>query len=232
MQNSYGGPHALERLVNACHAQGMAVVLDVVYNHLGPEGNYAGEFGFYFTDAYKTPWGAALNFEQEYSDEVRRYFIENALAWITDFTWTVCVWMRFTPSWILPHGLSFRNLARHATGAPGNLNREVEIIAESNRNDKKAVSSGLGRGGWALDGQWNDDFHHSLRSRVHWRKVGYYPILRRAGSGKAFREGFVYDGQYSIFRKRRYGNSSRDLTGENLRGLLPEPRSGGQSQSG
>src|SRR5665213_2498049 len=85
VQNSYGGPAALRRFVDACHQHGMAVVLDVVYNHIGPEGNYLPQFGFYFTDLYKTPWGEALNFEQAHSDEVRRYFIENALYWITDF---------------------------------------------------------------------------------------------------------------------------------------------------
>ena len=124
--------------------------------------------------------------------------------------------MRFTPSSIPRRGLSFRSLAKPATNAPGSLGREVQIIAESNRNDKKVVTP-LGRGGWALDSQWNDDFHHSLRTAFTGEKAGYYADFAGVPDlGKAFREGFVYDGQYSVFRKRRYGNSSRELTGENL----------------
>ncbi len=121
MQNSYGGPAALKRLVDACHQHGMAVVLDVVYNHLGPEGNYLPQFGFYFTDMYKTPWGSALNFEQAHSDEVRRYFIDNALFWIVDFHVDAlrldAIHAIVDP---LPPGRSFRNWLRLATRARNN----------------------------------------------------------------------------------------------------------------
>src|SRR5206468_4235002 len=84
-QNSYGGPEGLKKLVDACHARGLAVVLDVVYNHIGPEGNYLPQFGPYFTDRYNTPWGPALNFDDAHSDEVRHFFITNALEWITEY---------------------------------------------------------------------------------------------------------------------------------------------------
>ena len=215
-QNSYGGPRGLQRLVNSCHAQGMAVVLDVVYNHLGPEGNYLGDFGFYYTDAYKTPWGAALNFDQEHSDEVRRYFIENALCWITDF-----------------HMDGLRLDAVHAIADPSarpfiqelteqchqrarDLKREVQVMAENNRNDPRVVWP-CDRGGWALDSQWNDDFHHSLRVALTNEKSGYYQDFGGVPElAKALREGFVYAGEYSKFRKRRHGASSRDLPGEDF----------------
>ncbi|HWF39494.1 MAG TPA: malto-oligosyltrehalose trehalohydrolase [Candidatus Acidoferrales bacterium] len=216
VQNSYGGPHGLKRLVNACHAHGIAAVLDVVYNHLGPEGNYAGEFGFYFTETYKTPWGAALNFEQEHSDEVRRYFIENALRWITEFHMDG-LRLDAIHAIIDPSARPFiQELGEACHQRAKELGREVQIIAESNRNDKKVVTP-LDRGGWALDSQWNDDFHHSLRTAFTSEKEGYYAdFVGVPDLEKAFRDGFVYDGRYSVFRKRRYGNSSHDLTGQNL----------------
>lgn len=214
VQDSYGGPHALKRLVNSCHAQGMAVVLDVVYNHLGPEGNYAGDFGFYFTEAYKTPWGAALNFDQEYSDEVRRYFIENGLTWITDFH---IDGLRLDAIHAIVDASArpfIQELGEACHRRARELNRDVEIVAENNRNDPRVVWPGE-RGGWALDGQWNDDFHHSLRVALTGEKVGYFQdFVGVTDLAKAWREGFVYEGEYSKFRKRRHGDSSRDLRGE------------------
>ncbi len=214
VQNSYGGPAALQRLVNACHALGMGVMLDVVYNHLGPEGNYAADFGFYFTDMYKTPWGAALNFEQEHSDEVRRYFIENALQWITDFHMDGlrldAVHAIVDPSarpFLQELGEACRERARE-------LHREVQLIAESNRNDHRIVMP-VDCGGWGLDAQWNDDFHHSLRVTLTGEQTGYYQDFCGVPDlAKALREGFVYEGQYSKFRRRHHGNSSHGLAGE------------------
>ena len=216
VQDSYGGPQSLKRLVNACHAQGMAVVLDVVYNHLGPEGNYASEFGFYFTEAYKTPWGAALNFEQEYSDEVRRYFIENALRWITEFHMDG-LRLDAIHAIVDPSARPFlQELGEACHQRARELQREVHIIAESNRNDNRVVHP-CERGGWTLDGQWNDDFHHSLRVALTGEKAGYYQDFSGAPDlAKAFRQGFVYSGEYSKFRKKRYGNSSADLPGQSL----------------
>jgi maltooligosyltrehalose trehalohydrolase len=216
VQDSYGGPQAFKRLVNACHAQKMAVVLDVVYNHLGPEGNYAGEFGFYFTEAYKTPWGAALNFDQEYSDEVRRYFIENALRWISEFH---IDGLRLDAIHAIVDA-SARPFVQELTEAchqrAKGLKREVQIIAESNRNDGRIVSP-CGRGGWSLDSQWSDDFHHSLRVALTGESVGYYQDFTGVPDlAKAFAGDFVYTGQYSKFRKHRYGNSSRDLPGQSF----------------
>ncbi len=216
VQDSYGGPQALKRLMNACHQQGMGVVLDVVYNHLGPEGNYAGDFGFYFTDMYKTPWGAALNFEQEHSDEVRRYFIENALQWITDFH-VDGLRLDAIHAIVDPSARPFiQELGEACHQRAKELNRKVHIIAESNRNDNRTVMP-LDRGGWDLGSQWNDDFHHSLHVALTGEQTGYYQDFAGVPDlAKAFREGFVYSGQYSKFRKRRHGNSPRELPGQSF----------------
>ena len=210
-QNSYGGPEALKRLVNACHIHSLAVVLDVVYNHLGPEGNYLGDFGPYFTDRYKTPWGQALNFDGPDSDEVRRFFIENALYWITEFHIDA---LRLDAAHaILDHSPNpfLDELTVKIHEAAKHLNRRVYVMAESAANDSRLIRS-RELGGYGLDAQWNDDFHHSLRVLLTGDRSGYfqdYGKLRQFE--KAFREGFVYSGEYSTFRRRRHGRSSRDI---------------------
>jgi maltooligosyltrehalose trehalohydrolase len=214
VQNSYGGPEGLKRLVDACHTQGLAVVLDVVYNHLGPEGNYASEFGYYFTEMYKTPWGAALNFEQEHSDEVRRYFIDNARQWISDFH-IDGLRLDAIHAIVDPSARPFvEELAAACQKKGKELNRIVTVIAESNRNDRRIVIP-REQNGWGLDSQWNDDFHHALRVTFTGEQAGYYEDFAGLPDlARALGEGFVYEGQYSKFRKRRYGNSSHGLPGE------------------
>ena len=214
VQDSYGGPAGLKRLVNACHAHGIAVVLDVVYNHLGPEGNYASDFGYYFTDMYKTPWGAALNFEQAHSDEVRRYFIDNAVQWIEEFH-IDGLRLDAIHAIVDPSARPFiEDLAAACQSKGEELHREVTVIAESNRNDRRIVIP-REQDGWGLDSQWNDDFHHSLRVAFTGEQEGYYEDFSGvADLARAFGEGFVYQGEYSKFRKRRHGNSSGGLAGE------------------
>lgn len=211
VQNSYGGPDGLKRLVQACHRQGLAVVLDVVYNHLGPEGNYLLDFGPYFTDRYKTPWGAALNFDGAYSDEVRRFFIDNALFWVTEFH--IDALRVDAVHAILDHSaqpfLEELGLALH--GRAEALNRRIYAIAESALNDPRVIRR-RELGGYGLDAQWNDDFHHALRVLLTGDRAGYYQDFGQLQQlAKAFREGFVYTGDYSDYRRRRYGNSSRDI---------------------
>ncbi|MCF8080736.1 MAG: malto-oligosyltrehalose trehalohydrolase [Desulfobacterales bacterium] len=211
VQDSYGGPEGLKRLVNACHRAGLAVILDVVYNHLGPEGNYLRDFGPYFTDAYKTPWGDAVNFDGPDSDPVRRFFIENALQWVSEFridalrldaVHAIC---DFSAKPFL------QELGLAVCKAAETENRRIYCIAESALNDAKIVRS-RDLGGIGLDAQWNDDFHHSLHVLLTGEKDGYY---RDYGGiedlAKAWREGFVYSGQYSDLRRRRFGNSSRNI---------------------
>ena len=206
--HSYGGPPGLKRLVDACHGMGLAVVLDVVYNHLGPEGNYLGEFGPYFTDRYSTPWGAAINFDGEYSDHVVRYFVENALQWLDEFHVDA---LRLDAI----HGIVDRNaqpflacLSKAMEDLARAQSRRIHLIAESGLNDFRVVQL-RSLGGYGLDTQWSDDFHHALHSLQTGERGGYYQDFGCvADLAKAYNSGFVYEGQYSAFRKQRHGNSA------------------------
>ena len=210
-QNSYGGPEGLQRLVAACHQRGLAVILDVVYNHLGPEGNYLHGFGPYFTDRYHTPWGDAVNFDGPESDPVRHYFIANGLYWITEYHIDA---LRLDAI----HGIydfSARHILQELTEAVHRqgeaLGRKVYVIAESDLNDVRVIGS-PDSGGYGLDGQWNDDFHHALWTLLTGEQAGYYGDFGRfADLVKSFREGFVLSGSYSAFRKRRHGSSSAEI---------------------
>ncbi|MGA7561794.1 MAG: malto-oligosyltrehalose trehalohydrolase [Desulfobaccales bacterium] len=216
VQNSYGGPEGLKTLIDACHQRGLAVILDVVYNHLGPEGNYLHDFGPYFTDRYRTPWGAAINFDGPDSDEVRRFFIENALYWVTEFRLDA---LRLDAV----HGIFdfsarhfLQELASAVHGQAERLNRRIYVIAESDLNDVRIVRSPE-LGGYGLDAQWNDDFHHALHTLLTGERTGYYEDFGRIQDlAKAFAEGFVYSGAYSPARRRRHGNTSKDLAARRL----------------
>ena len=210
VQNSYGGPEGLKSLVDACHKRGIAVILDVVYNHLGPEGNYLWDYGPYFTDRYKTPWGDAINFDGPYSDGVRNFFVQNALSWVTDYHLDA---LRIDAI----HGIFdfsakhiLQELGENVHHRAGELGRRVYVISESDLNDVRVINP-TERGGYGLDAQWNDDFHHALYGLLTGEQSGYYQDFGKIGHlEKAFREGFVYSGEYSAFRKRRHGSSSKD----------------------
>lgn len=210
-QNSYGGVDGLKRLVDACHARGLAVILDVVYNHLGPEGNYLHAFGPYFTSRYRTPWGDAVNFDGPDSDQVRHYFIENALYWITEYH---IDGLRLDAV----HGIydfGARHILQELTeavhGRGSVLGRRVQVIAESDQNDTRLVTTAQ-YGGYGLDAQWNDDFHHALRTCLTNDRAGYYKDFGDFSSlVKSFSEGFVLSGQYSTFRRRCHGSSSAHI---------------------
>jgi len=216
VQNSYGGPEALKHLVNACHQKGLAVVLDVVYNHLGPEGNYVADFGPYFTDRYKTLWGAALNLDGPYSDEVRRFFIENAIYWLTEFHIDA---LRLDALHAILDISSYPFLEELATSfheQVGQLERKAYLIGESAANDARLIKP-PDLGGYGLDAQWNDDFHHALHVLLTGEQTGYYRDFGQLQHlVKAFQEGFVYSGQYSHYRQRRHGVSSKDIPSHRL----------------
>jgi len=207
-QASYGGPQGLKTLVDACHARGLAVILDVVYNHLGPEGNYLGDFGPYFTDHYRTPWGQAINYDGPDSDEVRHFVISNALYWITEYHMDG---LRLDAihgiyDFGAQHILQELSEAVHALGM--RLGRTVSVIAESDLNDTRVIAP-RDCGGHGLDAQWNDDFHHALHTLLTGERRGYYQDFGRLDQmATAFREGFVYSGQRSPSRRRRHGNSA------------------------
>jgi maltooligosyltrehalose trehalohydrolase len=208
-QNSYGGPEGLKRLVNAAHKKGLSVILDVVYNHLGPEGNYLHRYGPYFTDKYKTPWGDAVNFDGPYSDGVRHFFISNALYWISEYH--IDALRLDAVHGILDFGArNFLSELREAVNRQARRSgKNVFMIAESDLNDVRIINP-PGVGGYGFDAQWNDDFHHSLHALLTGERTGYYQDFGKVEHlAKAFREGFVYSGEYSAFRKRRHGNSSK-----------------------
>jgi maltooligosyltrehalose trehalohydrolase len=211
VQDSYGGPEGLRRLVRACHERGMAVVLDVVYNHLGPEGNYLAEFGPYFTDAYRTPWGPAINYDGSNSDEVRRFFLGNALYWTQDFHVDALRLDAIHAIMDVSAQPFLEELGSCVHEKARQLGRHIYVIAESDSNDPRAIRP-LKSGGLGLDAQWNDDFHHALHALLTAEQSGYYRDFGTLGQmAQAFTEGFVLTGQYSAFRRRRHGCSSRDI---------------------
>jgi maltooligosyltrehalose trehalohydrolase len=216
VQNSYGGPNGLKSLVNACHKAGLAVVLDVVYNHLGPEGNYLPNFGPYFTTRYRTPWGEALNFDGPESDHVRRFFIENALYWQTEFhidalrldaVHAICDFSA------VPF---LEELALAVKHQAERLNRRCYLIAETDQNDPRVITAHE-LGGCGLHAHWNDDFHHALHVALTAEQSGYYADYDGVRSlAKVFRHGYAYTGNYSILRKRRHGRLPRLISPKQL----------------
>lgn len=162
VQNSYGGPQGLKRLVNECHKIGLAIAMDVVYNHLGPEGNHFANFGPYFTEKYTTPWGSAINFDGPESDEVRPFFIENALYWIREFH--IDALRLDAVHGIFDHSAYpfLEELGDAVREEAISLNRRVYVIPESDLNDPRLIRS-KDLGGFGLDAQWSDGFHHALR---------------------------------------------------------------------
>ncbi len=209
-QNSYGGPSQLKALVNACHRKGIALILDVVYNHLGPDGNYLSDFGPYFTGKYKTPWGDAVNFDGAWSDEVRRYFTDNALYWLSEYHMDGLRLDAIDSIYDFGARHFLAELAKAVHVHSRESGRNQFLIAESDLNDIRIINP-IAAGGYALDAQWNDDFHHALHALLTRENKGYYQDFGRIDQlEKAFREGFVYSGQYSRYRQRRHGNSSQN----------------------
>jgi maltooligosyltrehalose trehalohydrolase len=215
-QNSYGGPQGLKRFVNACHERNLAVVLDVVYNHLGPEGNYLRDFGPYFSDSYRTPWGAPINFDGPFSDGVRRYFIENALYWVAECHIDALRLDAVHAIFDFSARPFLQELAETVQRFAGAVGRQIHLIAESALNDTRLIRP-KDLGGFGLDAQWSDDLHHALHTILTGEGRGYYCDFGRFDQLlKALRDGFVYDGQYSAYRKRRHGNSSRSIPPQRL----------------
>jgi maltooligosyltrehalose trehalohydrolase len=214
VQNAYGGPKELMKLVNECHNQGIAVILDVVYNHFGPEGNYVGNFGHYFSGKYSTPWGDPINFDGAYSDGVRNYVIQNALMWCRDFHIdglrldAVHSIFDFSATHIM------QALAENLNHLSEQTGRSHYLIAESHLNDVRYISP-VSKGGYGLNAQWSDDFHHAVHTLATGEQKGYYIDFGQPGQlSKAIKKAFVYDGQYSEFRKKSYGNSTENNPGE------------------
>jgi len=212
-QSSYGGPAGLRRLIDACHQAGVAVVLDVVYNHVGPEGNYLGEYGPFFTDRYRSPWGEAINFDGPGSDGVRRFVIDNALYWLSEYRVDA---LRLDAVHAIydfgaRHVLAELTSAFHAEAA--RLGRRAWVIAESDLNDVRVIAP-VERCGHGIDAQWSDDFHHALHAALTGDGHGYFMDFGRVHDIEtAITRGFVYDGIFSRYRQRRHGSSAADRPG-------------------
>ncbi|HEY9825663.1 MAG TPA: malto-oligosyltrehalose trehalohydrolase [Stenomitos sp.] len=216
VQNSYGGPQGLQQLVNACHEQGIAVILDVVYNHLGPEGNYLTDFGPYLTEKYSCLWGKALNFDDAYSDGVRNYFLENALYWLETFHIDALRLDAIQGIYDLGAKHFLAELADRVEALSTQIGRKLYVTAESDLNDVKVIRE-QSVGGFGLDAQWCDDFHHALHTLLTGESHDYYQDFGHcADLEKSFREGFVYSGQYSPARQRCHGNSAVGEAGHRL----------------
>lgn len=216
VQNSYGKPEDLKHFINLCHSKGIAVFLDVVYNHFGPEGNYLGDYAPYFSNYYHTPWGHAMNFDGAGSDGLRNFFIQNAIYWILDF-----------------HFDGFRLDAVHAIIDPSakpfleelmedveelqkELGRKICIIAESDRNDPNFITP-KSCGGIGMHASWNDDFHHSVHTLLTGENIGYYEDFGAIKElAKCYRDAYCFTGQYSHYRQRKHGKSAENIADENF----------------
>jgi maltooligosyltrehalose trehalohydrolase len=213
-QNSYGGARELQRFVDVCHHKGLAVILDVVYNHLGPEGNVLAEFAPYFNDGYRTPWGPALNFDSAGSDDVREYFWLNARQWFEDFHLDA-LRLDAVHAILDTSATPFlAELSQRTSDLGQMLARRCDLIAESASNDPRVVTP-LTSGGLGTDAQWNDDFHHALHVSLTGERSGYYADYDGPSDlARAMNDGFVLQGDYSTFRGHRHGAPSGSIPPE------------------
>ncbi|MFO7923267.1 MAG: malto-oligosyltrehalose trehalohydrolase [Bacteroidales bacterium] len=213
VHSSYGGAKGLADLVEASHKQDIAVILDVVYNHLGHEGNYLPVAGPYFTDKYRTPWGSAINFDDAWSDGVRRYFIENALMWLRDFG---IDGLRLDAVHAIKdnstrHFLS--DLSESVERLNGQTGKNHFLIGECDLNDVRYITPS-GKGGMGLDAQWCDEFHHALHARITGERNGYYSDFGKTSQiADSFNNAWVYDGKYSTHRKKLFGSPTTGMPG-------------------
>ena len=216
----YGGPDALKRFVNAAHQRGLAVVLDVVYNHFGPVGNYTGKFGPYITDSHHTPWGGAVNLEDSGAYEVRRFFCDNAVMWLRDFH-IDGLRLDAVHAFVDRSAIHFlEQLAAEIETLRAELGRPLVLIAESDLNDPRFVTP-REAGGLGMDAQWSDDFHHALIAALTGDRQGYYADFGSLGQlAKALQRTFVYDGIYSRYRQRIHGRPAGDLSQHRFLGYI------------
>jgi maltooligosyltrehalose trehalohydrolase len=212
VQNSYGGPAGLKKLVNAAHREDIAVLLDVVYNHQGPEGNYLGEFAPYFSDKYKTFWGSAINFDDAFCDGVRNFYLENALMWLDEFHIDGLRLDAVHAIWDFSATHFIEVLSKRVRQLELNTNRHKVLIAEFDLNNPRYIKP-ASSGGYGMDGQWIDEFHHALHSVVTKETNGYYEDFGTTKHlEKAIKDSYVYTGQYSVHRKKFFGRPADEIS--------------------
>jgi maltooligosyltrehalose trehalohydrolase len=218
--HALGGPAGLKRLVDACHARGLAVILDVVYNHLGPSGNYLAEFGPYFTDRHHTPWGQAVNLDGPESDEVRQFLIDNAVGWLRDYHLDG-LRLDAVHALIDTSATHFlEELVVAVDRLEGHLGRHLLLVAESDLNDPRIVRP-TNIGGYGVDAQWSDDFHHALHAVLTGETDGYYADFGRlADLATVHQDVFLHTGQYSAHRRRRHGRAPTGIPSHRFLGYL------------
>ena len=211
--HAYGGPDGLKRFVDACHAHQLGVILDVVYNHLGPSGNYLSEFGPYFTERHQTPWGSAINFDGPDSDEVRRFFCDNALMWLRDYHMDG-LRLDAIHAIVDTSAIPFlEQLATEVDELKAHLGRHLVLIAESDLNDPRVVRP-WEIGGFGLDAQWSDDVHHAVHTVLTGEQEGYYADFGSLHDlAIAMRQPYVYANRHSQVRRRRHGRATVGLSG-------------------
>ena len=216
--HAYGTPDDLKALVNACHERGLAVLLDVVYNHFGPAGNYVDRFGPYLTEAYTTPWGPAVNLDHKGSQEVRKFFRDNACMWLRDYHFDG-LRLDAVHAFIDQSAIHFLEyLASEVDALAAKLGRHLVLIAESDLNDPRIVKS-REAGGYGIDAQWSDDFHHALHTYLTGERNGYYEDFGSLSQlAKALQRVFIYDGTYSPHRRRIHGRPPIGLSGHHFLG--------------
>jgi maltooligosyltrehalose trehalohydrolase len=210
---AYGGPDGLKRLVDACHARGLGVILDVVYNHLGPSGNYLPLFGPYFSQRHKTPWGDAINFDGPFSDEVRRFFCDNALMWLRDYH-VDGLRLDAVHAIVDTSALPFlEQLTMEVEDLEAHLGRHLVLIAESDLNDPRIVRPRLS-GGFGIDAQWSDDIHHAVHTILTGEQSGYYEDFGELEQlSTAMQQPYIYTGRHSAHRQRMHGRPPLGLDG-------------------
>lgn len=212
VQSSYGGAAGLKRLVDAAHGEGLAVILDVVYNHQGPEGNYLAEYGPYFTDKYKTGWGQAINYDDAWCDGVRNFYWQNAVMWLDEFHLDGLRLDAVHAIW----DFSARNFIEELAGRVRKLERESGrkkvLIAEFDLNNPRYIQR-REQGGYDLDGQWIDEYHHALHSLITGEVDGYYEDFGHIDHlARSLQDSYVYTGQYSAHRKKLFGRKAEGTT--------------------
>jgi maltooligosyltrehalose trehalohydrolase len=216
--HAYGGPDGLKRLVDACHARGLAVLLDVVYNHFGPSGNYLAQYGPYQTEHHRTPWGDAVNSDRRGSTEVRRFLCDNALMWLRDYHFDG-LRLDAVHAIVDSSAIHFlEQLAEEVAALQAQLGRHLTLLAESNLNDPRIVRPPEA-GGYGIAAQWSDDFHHALHAWLTGERSGYYADFGSlAQLAKALRNAYVYDGCFSEYRGRCHGRPPTGLSGHHFLG--------------
>ncbi|WP_435007094.1 malto-oligosyltrehalose trehalohydrolase [Tundrisphaera lichenicola] len=216
VQNSYGGPEGLKGLVEACHKVGLAVILDAIFNHFGPEGNVLPRFGDYLTSRYKTDWGDAINFDDRRCDPVRAMVLDNVRMWIGEYRFDG---LRLDAAdQIFDRGPRhiLADIAEVAHREAARLGRKAHVFAETDQNDAPRYLKPTDRGGYGLDGHWTDDFHHAAHTTLTGEINGYYQDFADgpASLARAYSRIFVNDGRYSPFRERRHGTDATEFLGD------------------